>query len=79
MKLSAEDRQAIWRALDMHYAGGIAPQTYPEWRRFERLRKARVLRYWKRKSVRWDRTFYDVTDSGVKALQLPGREIVVLL
>jgi hypothetical protein len=49
--------------------GGAAPMEYRQWRRMETLRKARLLKFNGRRNVRWDRTFYDITDAGIKALK----------
>ena len=48
--------------------GGAAPCEYRQWRRFEAMRQARLLKFNGRKRARWDRTFYDVTDVGRVAL-----------
>jgi len=50
------------------FMGGAAPVDYRQWRRFEAMRKARLLKYAGRKSVRWDRTFYHITPRGDAAL-----------
>lgn len=46
------------------FMGGAAPTEYCQWRRFEALRRARYLKLNGRRKVRWDRTFYNVTDKG---------------
>jgi hypothetical protein len=46
------------------YMGGAAPAEYRQWRRFEALRRARYLKLNGRRNVRWDRTFYNITDKG---------------
>jgi len=44
--------------------GGAAPQEYRQWRRFEAMRHARLLKLNGRRNVRWDRTFYNITKAG---------------
>lgn len=58
--LEEPDSKVLAKAHSMQWAGGIAPRSYQEWRQFERLRKARHLKYFDRKRARWDRTFYTI-------------------
>lgn len=48
--------------------GGAAPQEYRQWRRFDALRRARFLKFYSRRNVRWDRTFFTITEAGRLAL-----------
>lgn len=63
-------------ALVASYAsmGGAAPQEYRQYRRFDALRRARLLKFNGRRNVRWDRTFFDITYAGRKALALSSTE-----
>lgn len=50
------------------HIGGAAPVDYRQWRRWEAMRGARLLKFNKRRNVRWDRTFYNITEAGRRAV-----------
>jgi hypothetical protein len=69
MNLNGDHFGELKLALALTGLGGAAPVEYRQWRRFEALRQARYLKLNGRRNVRWDRTFYDITDKGRVALQ----------
>lgn len=68
MKITAAQRSELILIASMEHMGGSCPLAYAEWRLREALRNRRLLKFNGRRRVRWDRTFYDITDAGRAAL-----------
>lgn len=46
------------------FIGGAAPTSYEQHRRFKALQRRKLIKYFDRKRVRWDQTFYLATGYG---------------
>lgn len=67
-KLTEEQLATLRTVYEMTHMGGSVSLDVIEWRRREALRRRGLLKYFGRKRARWDRTFYDVTAAGERAL-----------
>jgi hypothetical protein len=69
MKLTEADIKSLRSAAGLQFAGGSMPYTYGEYQRREKLRRWRLLRFWNRRSSRWDWNCYDITERGQRRLE----------
>lgn len=72
--LTERQLNEIFVVGEFEHMGGSVPFTYQEYRLREALRTRRLLKFSGRRNVRWDRTFYDITDAGRDALALSRAE-----
>lgn len=64
MTLNETHLSELSAVSSMAHMGGAAPVEYRQWRRFEAMRAAKLLKFHDRRRVRWDLTFYQITDKG---------------
>ena len=66
-KIPADMLADLRRVVAADHIGGAAPLSYDEHRRFKALQRRKLIKYFARQNVRWDRTFYLATDLGRQA------------
>lgn len=63
-KIPADMLNDLRRVVWSDQIGGAAPRDYNEFRRFQALQRRKLIKYFDRKRVRWDQTFYLATGYG---------------
>lgn len=68
LKLTFDDIAILDGAIGMAHCGGITPcWVYSTYLRCEKLRRHGLLKFWSRRSRRWDWNAYDITPKGEAA------------
>jgi hypothetical protein len=68
-KLAPDDIRSLHAAASLQFAGGSMPYWYGEYLRREKLRRWGLLRFFNRRSRRWDWNCYTITERGQAALE----------
>lgn len=68
-KLTADDLASLHICAGMQFSGGAIVYHYGQYLRLEKLRRWGLLRFWTRRSRRWDFNNYTITERGQAALE----------